>query len=65
MSRSEQAEVPYGHFGHVLFTKNSNPLEPRSLEYKFYARGIGPVLEVGIPGAADRADLLRFRRGRG
>jgi hypothetical protein len=65
MSRSEQAQVPYGHFKHVLFTKNFNPLEPRALEYKFYARGIGPVLEVGISGDDDRADLLRFRRGKG
>jgi hypothetical protein len=65
MSRREQAEVPYGHFRHVLFTKNFNPLEPRSLEYKFYARGIGPVLEIGISGDDDRADLVRFRRGRG
>jgi hypothetical protein len=65
MSRGEQAEVPYGHFRHVLFTKNFNPLEPRALEYKFYARGIGPVLEVGISGDTDRADLVRFRRGRG
>lgn len=63
MSRSEQAQTPYGHFSHLLFTKNFNPLEPRSLEYKFYARGIGPVLEVGISGDDDRADLLRFRRG--
>jgi hypothetical protein len=65
MSRSEQAQTPYGHFSHLLFTKNFNPLEPRSLEYKFYARGIGPVLEVGISGDDDRADLLRFRRGAG
>jgi hypothetical protein len=63
MSRTEQAQTPYGHFGHLLFTKNFNPLEPRSIEYKFYARGIGPVLEVGISGDDDRADLLRFRRG--
>jgi hypothetical protein len=65
MSRGEQAEVPYGHFKHVLFTKNFNPLEPRALEYKFYARGIGPVLEVGISGDDDRSDLLRVRRGNG
>jgi hypothetical protein len=65
MSRREQAEVPYGHFRHILFTKNFNPLEPRSLEYRFYARGVGPVLEVGISGDTDRADLVRFRRVRG
>jgi len=65
MSRREQAEVPYGHFTRVLFTKNFNPLEPKALEYKFYARGIGPVLEIGVSGDNDRADLLRYRKGHG
>ena len=65
VSRREQAEVPYGHFTRVLFTKNFNPLEPKALEYKFYARGIGPVLEVGVSGDNDRADLLRYRKGHG
>jgi hypothetical protein len=38
---------------------------PRVLEYKLYARGIGPVLELGISGERDQAELVRFRRGRG
>jgi hypothetical protein len=58
LSRSEQAEVPFGHFTHVLLTKNFNPLEPKSLEYKLYARGIGPVMEIGVSGDIDRAELL-------
>ena len=65
LSRSEQVEVPFGHFRHVLMTKNFNPLEPRVLEYKWYARGVGPVLELGVSGDHDRAVLLRYRRGRG
>jgi hypothetical protein len=65
LSRSEQAQVPYGHFRHVLLTKEFTPLEPRVLEYKLYARGIGPVLELGISGERDQAELVRFRRGRG
>jgi hypothetical protein len=65
LSLSEQAEVPDGHFTHVLLTKNFNPLEPKVLEYKLYARGVGPVLEIGVSGDSDRADLVRYRRGRG
>ena len=65
LSRSEQVEVPFGHFRHVLMTKNFNPLEPRVLEYKWYARAVGPVLELGVSGDHDRAVLLRYRRGRG
>jgi hypothetical protein len=63
LSRGEQVEVPYGHFTHVLMTKNFNPLEPKVLEYKFYARGIGPVLEIGVSGDRDMAELVRYRRG--
>jgi hypothetical protein len=65
LSRREQAEVPFGFFrpGRVLMTKELNPLEPRSLEYKFYARGVGPVLSVAVSGGSDREELVRFRRG--
>ena len=65
LSRSEQAEVPFGHFTRVLMTKDFNPLEPKVLEYKLYARGIGPVLEIGVSGNSDRAELVRYRRGNG
>lgn len=66
VSLREQAEVPFGHFrrGRVLMTRDTNPLEPKILEFKFYARGIGPVLAVGVSGGADREELVRFRRGR-
>jgi hypothetical protein len=65
LSLREQVEVPAGHFKRVLLTKNFNPLEPRVLEYKLYARGVGPVLEIGVSGSSDRAELVRYRRGRG
>ena len=58
LSLREQAEVPAGHYGRVLLTKEHNPLEPRTLEYKLYARGVGPVLAIGISGGADREELL-------
>jgi hypothetical protein len=65
LSRGEQVQVPFGHFRHVLMTKNFNPLEPNVLEYKWYARGVGPVLEQGVSGDHDKAVLLRYRRGKG
>jgi hypothetical protein len=58
LSRGEQVEVPAGHYRHVILTKEFNPLEPRVLEYKLYARGIGPVLALGISGDIDREELL-------
>jgi hypothetical protein len=64
LSLDEQAQVPFGHFTDVLMTKDINPLEPRLVEYKFYARGIGPVLELSASGSTDRVDLIRVARGR-
>jgi hypothetical protein len=64
LSLGEQVEVPYGFFrkGTVLMTREWNLLEPRVLEHKFYARGIGPVLAIGISGGADREELVRSVR---
>ncbi len=63
LSVDEQAEVPFGHFTDVLMTKDLNPLEPKSLEHKFYAKGVGPVLTLDVSGAAGREDLLSYRPG--
>jgi NADPH:quinone reductase-like Zn-dependent oxidoreductase len=63
LSLHEQAQVPFGHFTRVLMTKDFTPLEPRVLEYKLYARGVGPVLVLGASGGAGREELVRFSRG--
>ena len=59
----EQAEVPAGHFRNVLMTKDLNPLEPKILEFKFYARGVGPVLAVSVSGGSDREELVSYTKG--
>ena len=65
LSLREQVGVPFGHFrrGQVLMTRDLNPLEPNVLEYKFYARGVGPALAIGVSGTADREELVRYVRG--
>ncbi len=63
LSLHEQAQVPYGHFRHVLLTKEYTPLHPRVLEYKLYARGIGPVLAFGVSGGSGTEELIRYRAG--
>jgi hypothetical protein len=65
VSTREQAGVPFGHFRRVLMTREDNPLEAKVLEFKFYARGVGPVLAVTVSGGSDREELVRYRRGRG
>jgi hypothetical protein len=64
VSLREQAEVPLGHYRRVLMTRDVNPLQPKVLEFKFYARGVGPVLAVSVSGGSDREALVSYRRGR-
>ena len=64
VSVREQAETPAGHFRRVLMTRDVNPLEPKVLEFKFYARGVGPVLAIGVSGGSEREELVRYTRGR-
>jgi hypothetical protein len=62
LSTDEQAEVPFGHFTGALLTKDFTPLQPKILEYKLYAKGVGPVLVLGVSGGSDREELVRFTK---
>ena len=64
VSLDEQAEPPFGHFKDVLITKDLNPLEPKVLEFKFYARDIGPVSTVGVSGGSKIEELVSFTPGK-
>jgi hypothetical protein len=64
VSIDEQAEVPAGHYVHVVMTKDTTPVEPKVLEFKFYARGVGPVLEITASGGSDRDELVSFHGGK-
>lgn len=56
------ARVPFGSFDGLLVTEDSTPLEPDVLERKYYARGIGVVLERQIKGGAGVLELVDVRR---
>jgi hypothetical protein len=62
LSLDEQVEVPFGSFEQVLMTKDTTPLEPKVLEHKFYAKGVGPVLALSISGGGGREELLSLER---
>jgi hypothetical protein len=64
LSVDERAEVPFGSFDQLLMTKDTTPLQPKMLEHKFYAKGVGPVLVISLSGGGGREELLRFQRGR-
>jgi hypothetical protein len=59
-----KAKVPYGRFRRTLQTYNFTPLDPASIEHKFYAPGIGLVLEVNLEDEV-RNELIRVTRPRG
>ena len=63
VSLDQQAEVPSGHYQPVLMTNDTNPLEPKVNEFKFFARGVGPVLAIGVSGGSDREELLSYKAG--
>jgi hypothetical protein len=50
--------VPYGSFDHVLVTREWTPLEPNIAEHKYYAAGVGNVLEVSVKGPQERLELV-------
>ena len=62
LSLDEWTQVPYGSFRDVLMTKDYTPLDPDVLEYKLYARGIGPVLVLGVSGGGGREELLELTK---
>ena len=55
------AKVPYGSFDHVLVTKDWNPLEPSILEHKYYAAGVGNVMEISVKGPPERIELVEVK----
>ena len=62
LSVEEQVEVPLGHYAGALLTKDLTPLEPKVVEYKLYAPGIGPVLTLDVSGESGREELVALTR---
>ena len=58
LSVTESVVVPYRSYGGVLKTMDWTPLEPGKVEHKFYATGIGLILEVRAEGGSGSAELI-------
>jgi hypothetical protein len=59
---SASVTVPFGSFTNCLDTRETTPLEPDLHEHKFYAAGVGNVLETDEDTGA-RTELLQVRTG--
>jgi hypothetical protein len=63
LSTDQQVEVPFGRFQGALMTRDTTPLEPKVNELKFYAKNVGPLLELTISGGTTRTDLISYTPG--
>ena len=63
LSLTETATVPYGSYTDALMTKEWTPLEPALVEHKYYAQGVGLVLETIVQGGREQIELIEVRTG--
>lgn len=54
--------VGFGAFDHLLVIEEWTPLSPSVIEEKYYASGIGVVLETTVRGGSGRIELIEYRR---
>jgi hypothetical protein len=59
-SLTQTVHVPTGTFHNCLKSKETTPLEPDLLEYKFYAVGVGNILTIDAR-TGDREELVQIR----
>ena len=61
LSTDEMAQVPFGQYDNALLTKDTITIEPNVLEYKLYAKDVGPVLTLGVSGGpGSREELINL-----
>jgi hypothetical protein len=58
ISLADSASVPYGSYHNCLKTREWTPLESNFEENKYYAAGVGCVLEVAVKGGSERIELI-------
>ncbi len=57
--------VRAGSYADALVTEEWTPLEPDTVEYKYYARGVGNVAEQVVVGGDDLVELVEVRQPAG
>jgi len=62
VSLHARVSVPYVSSSRAVLTKEWTPLEPGTLDHKYYVRGIGTVKEVTVKGPLERDVLLSVQK---
>ena len=57
-----QVEVATGHYTGTLLTKDTSALDPKVLQLKVCAPGVGRVLTLGLSGGGGREGLVNLER---
>jgi hypothetical protein len=55
--------VQAGTYDDIIVTRDWNPLDPAVIEEKYYAPGIGMVLETKVEGGTARIELISTTAG--
>jgi hypothetical protein len=63
MATDAEESVAFGASGELLRIQEWTPLEPDVVEDKYYARGVGVVLEVVVEGGEGRVGLVSYEPG--
>jgi hypothetical protein len=58
LALNKTVNVPFGSFKDCLETEEFTPLEPGTIDHKFYARGVGLVQSVALRGGRERLELV-------
>lgn len=56
-------QVAFGTFEDLIVIEEWNPLDPAVVEEKYYAAGVGMVLETTIEGGSGRIELISYTSG--
>jgi hypothetical protein len=59
----QSVTVPAGSYDDVIVTEDINPFEPDVIEEKYYAKGVGFVLEDMVKGGSDKIELIEVTEG--
>lgn len=62
LATDESVTGPTGSYDDVVKTADSTALEPEVLEHKWYARGMGFVLEKYVKGGDEKVTLVKMTR---